>query len=73
MKQIKIINKIKEQVELYQEKTGATKTWVAKELGISRQALNILFNTANPGIELLVKISILIECKIEDLYEIENV
>lgn len=73
MIQIMIINKIKHQVELYQEKTGSTKTFIAKELGVSRQALNILFNTPNPSIESLVKISLLINCKVDDLYEIKFV
>lgn len=73
MIQIKIINKIKEQVELYQEKTGASKVWIAKQLDISKQRLYQLFEAEEITATNLIKLMVLLDCKFEDLIEYETI
>jgi DNA-binding Xre family transcriptional regulator len=68
---IKITNKIPEKVEEYQLKHGATRTWIAKKLGMSPQNMYKVFESTNLTLETLIKFSIVLGCKIEDLYEYE--
>lgn len=72
--QIKITNKIEEKVNEYQMNTGATKTWIAKQLGMSNQNMFAIFRVSNPTLETLIKFSIFLGCDIADLfaYEIKN-
>lgn len=67
--QVEVINNIKKQVDLFQYKTGISKTYIAKRLGISKQALSETFKSENPRIETLIKIALCLNCKVEDLYE----
>lgn len=69
--QIKITNKIEEKVNEYQERTGATKTWICKKLNISTQNLYKLFTSTNLTLETLIKISYILQCEIIDLFEYE--
>jgi len=69
--QIKITNKIKEKVDEYQEKTGATKTWLCRQLNMSNQNLYKIFSSTNLNIETLIKFSIVLDCSITDLYDYE--
>ena len=75
---VKIINqeisvnievKIKDMVEEYQKKTGVNKAFIAKRLGLSRQALSEAFKSNNPRLETLIKFAICLGCKVEDLYD----
>ena len=75
---VKIINqeisvnievKIKDMVEEYQKKTGVNKAFIAKRLGLSRQALSEAFKSNNPRLETLIKFAICLDCKVEDLYD----
>lgn len=61
--------KIKEKVEEFQEKTGVNKTFIARRLGISKQALSESFKSNNPRLDTLIKFAICLECDIEDLFE----
>ena len=36
---IKLINKIEDKVNEYIDATGSNKTWIAKQIGLSKQAL----------------------------------
>ena len=69
--QIKITNKIEEKINEYQKKTGATKTWLCKQLGMSNQNLYKIFSSTNLTIETLIKFSLLLNCNITDLFDYE--
>jgi DNA-binding XRE family transcriptional regulator len=72
-KKIVIKNKIKDRLEEFCEQTGASKVWIAKQLGFSKSALSQIFKSTNPTIETLIKFSLLLDCNISDLYEYEIV
>ena len=61
--------KIKDMVEEYQKKTGVNKAFIAKRLGLSKQALSEAFKSNNPRLETLVKFAICLDCQVEDLYD----
>jgi len=61
--------KIKEMVEEYQKKTGVNKAFIAKRLGLSKQALSETFKSSNPRLETLIKFAICLNCNVEDLYK----
>jgi len=67
--QIKIINKIEERITEYQNKTGATKTWIAKQLGISKSRLYQIMQTDNMMIDVALKFAIFFDCKVDDLFD----
>jgi len=69
--QIKITNKIEEKINEYQKQTGATKTWLCKQLGMSNQNLYKIFSSTNLTIETLIKFSLLLNCNITDLFDYE--
>jgi len=66
-----IYNKIEEKVLEYQNRTGATKSWLAKNLDMSPQNLYQIFRSNNITIETLIKFSIVLGCDITDLYNYE--
>ena len=61
-------NKIEEKINEYIEKTGSSKIWIAKQMGISKQALYSLMKSSNPYIIHLIKLAVILNCKVEDLY-----
>jgi len=67
--QVIITNRIEEKVNEYQERTGASKVWIANKMGISPQNLNKAFKSTNMPIEMLIKCSIVLDCSIFDLFE----
>lgn len=69
MIEVKIINNINKKIEEYQSKTGTTKTWIAKEIGITKQAMYKFINADSVKLETLVKFAYVLKCKPEDLYE----
>lgn len=73
MIEVRIVNKIEEKINEKKIVTGVTKSFIAEQIGISRQSLNILCKTPNPTIESLVKVSIAIGCDVTDLFEYEIV
>jgi DNA-binding XRE family transcriptional regulator len=70
---IKLINKIEDKVNEYIDATGSNKTWIAKQIGLSKQALYNLFHSPAPTINNLIKLSIILKCKVSDLYDYEIV
>lgn len=64
-------NKISYKLEEYRKKTGGTKTWIAEQLGISKQSLASLENSDNPTLKMLIKLSYILKCNISDLYTFE--
>ena len=66
---IKLENKIELKVNEYIKKTGSNKTWIAKQMGLSKQSLYNLFQSQTPTINNLIKLSIILKCKINDLYD----
>lgn len=72
MIEVKVINRIGERLEEYIERTGASKTWIAKQMGYrSRQSIDGAILSTNPTAETLAKLSVLLNCSISDLIEIE--
>jgi DNA-binding XRE family transcriptional regulator len=69
--QIKIINKIEEKIIKYQEKTGTSKVWIAKKLGISKARLYQICSADNMMLDVAMKFAIFFNCKLEDLFEYE--
>lgn len=66
---IEVKIKIKDKVEEYQKKTGVTKAFIAKRMGISKAALSEAFKSNNPRLETLIKFAICLGCNVDDLYE----
>jgi DNA-binding XRE family transcriptional regulator len=64
-------NKISCKLEEYRKKTGGTKTWIAEQLGISKQSLSSLEGSDNPTLKTLIKLSYILKCDISDLYNVE--
>lgn len=71
--EILITNKIESKINEYQEKTGATKTWIAKQLGISTQRLYNIINATNLQLDIAIKIALFLDCKLDDLFIYEYV
>lgn len=74
MIEIKVINKINEKIEEYQSNTGATKTWIAKQLGYnSPQALDKAMKNASNSVETYAKFAYFLGEEPHDLYAIDIV
>jgi DNA-binding Xre family transcriptional regulator len=70
--QIKITNnKIEERIEMYKKQTGATKTWIAEQLGMTKQRLYALFKADNMMLDVALRFSEFLKCEISDLFEYE--
>lgn len=67
--QVKVVNKIEERINDYQNRTGATKTWIAKQLGISKSRLYQIMQTDNMMIDVALKFAIFFDCKVDDLFD----
>jgi hypothetical protein len=48
-------NNIEHKIEEYQSKTGATKTWIAEQLGMSKQRLYAIFRSENMMLDVAIK------------------
>ena len=72
MMEVKIKNKIEEKVNEYQEKTGATKTWIARQMGYnSPQALDKAMKNLSNSLEVYYKFAVFLNCMVEYLYSVE--
>ena len=71
MVQVKIINEIGDKIDEYRSKTGATKTWIAKKLGVSKQTLNTIIKSQNPTVATIIKLSVVLDCDISELFDME--
>ena len=68
---IEFTNNIGTMIEEYINRTGATKTWVANQLGYkSKQALDGALISKNPTLRTLLLFSNFLQCDIKDLYTI---
>jgi DNA-binding Xre family transcriptional regulator len=61
---INIKNCVADKVESYIKENNISKASLAEQIGISRQALNILLKTNNPTIETLIKLAIVMDCEV---------
>jgi DNA-binding XRE family transcriptional regulator len=61
-------NKIRDKINEHKSKTGASRTFVAEKMGISRQSLNALEDSNNPTVQMLIKLAVVLGCKVDDLY-----
>lgn len=68
---IKIINNIDDMITDYQLKTGASKVWIAEQIGISKQRLYQICEAENIMIDVAMKFAIFFNCKIDDLFDYE--
>ena len=68
---IKIINNIDDMITDYQSKTGASKVWIAEQIGISKQRLYQICEAENIMIDVAMKFAIFFNCKIDDLFDYE--
>lgn len=66
-----ITNKIEEKVNEYQRRTGASKKWIASQMGMSPQRMYSLFKADNMMLDVAYKFVVFLDCKIEDLFEYE--
>lgn len=74
MGKIKIVNKIGDKIDKYRKSTGATKTWIAKQMGYnSVQALDSGIKNTSNSLETYARFSIFLDCKINELFEIIQV
>jgi hypothetical protein len=71
MKEFHIINKIGIKIDEYQKKTGATKVWIAKQMGYnSPQALDKAIKNNSNSLETYIKFAEFLQCDVKDLYGI---
>lgn len=73
MVEVKVINKIGEKIDEYVQKYGSSKSWIAKQINVSRQTLNTIINSQNPTIETIVKLSVVLDCDYAELFDTEIV
>lgn len=65
---ILFFNKIRDKINEHKSNTGASRTFVAEKMGISRQSLNALEDSSNPTIQMLIKVATVLGCDVDDLY-----
>jgi len=68
---IKIINNIDDKITDYQFKTGASKVWIAEQLGISKARLYQVCLADNMMLDVAMKFAIFFKCPLEDLFDYE--
>ena len=68
---IKIINNIDDMLTDYQFKTGASKVWIAEQLGISKSRLYQICLADNMMLDVAMKFAIFFKCSLEDLFDYE--
>ena len=74
MSNINIINHIEEKIKEYQNKTGATKTWIAKQMGYrSPQALDQAMKNNSNSLETYAKFAEFLDCDVNELYTIKPI
>jgi len=72
MIEVKIINKIEEKVIEYQKRTGATKTWIAKQMGYkTRQSLDGAMKSEKLALETYGRFAVFFKCNVLELYDMK--
>lgn len=71
--QVKITNKIEERITEYQDKYGSSRTWIAKQMGMTSQRMYQLMKADNMNIDVLAKFAIILNCKLDDLIDYEKI
>jgi len=61
-------NKIRDKINEYKKNNGTSRTFIANKMGISRQSLNSLEDSNNPTIQMLIKLAVVLDCEVKDLY-----
>lgn len=73
MNDINIVNHIEEKIKEYQKNTGATKTWIAKQMGYnSIQAFDKAMKNNSNSLETYAKFSSFLHCNVNDLFSINQ-
>ena len=58
-------------INQYSERTGATKTWISKQLEMSPQRLYQLYKSNNMYVDIALKFAEFLNCDVKDLFEYE--
>jgi Helix-turn-helix. len=69
MIEVKIVNKIEEKIKEHKKNKGVSMKFIQEQLDISKQSLYNLFKAEDINYKTLIKLSILLECEIEELIE----
>jgi len=70
---VRIINNIEKKVKEHQSLTGATKTFLANQMGITPARLYQVMKSDNMMLDVIVRIALILNCKIDDLIEYETI
>lgn len=74
MIEVKVINKIGEKIEEYQNTHGSSKAWIARQMEFnSRQAFDKAVKNASHSVETYARFAYFFNCDITDLFEIKYV
>ena len=70
---INIVNHIEDKIKEYQNRTGATKTWIAKKMGYnSIQAFDKAMKNNSNSLETYAKFALFLNCDVTDLFRINQ-
>ena len=62
-------NNIEQKIEEYRARTGATKTWIAEQLDMSKSRLYQLLKADNMLVDMAIKFAVFLDCDVKDLFE----
>lgn len=72
MIEVKIINKLNDALNKYQERTGTKRLWIAEQLGYNtRQAFSKAVKSNATSLDTYARFARFLQCDIKDLFEIE--
>ena len=73
MAQVIIISQIEKRINEYQQNTGATKTWIAKQMDYnSPQALDKAMKNISNSLEVYYRFAVFLDCPLDKLYSIKG-
>lgn len=64
---------MKNHLRIFREKMGWTQEELARKVGVSRQTINYIEKGRyQPSVKLALKLSTVLKCKVEDIFELER-
>jgi len=64
---------MKNHLRIFREKMGWTQEELARKVGVSRQTINYIEKGRyQPSVRLALKLSTVLKCKVEDIFELER-
>ena len=71
---VNIINHIEKKIKEYQNRTGATKTWIARQMGYnSVQAFDKAMKNNSNSLETYARFAEFLHCDVDELYSIKPI